>query len=93
VEQSLYVANALSNGQPSLEGYEAWRDERSAEHYDWSFAWGRFPRKEVAEPLFKGWATDPDAGQDLRDALARQIEPSQLMSEERLERWFAGSTA
>jgi len=89
VEQALYVAEGVSNG--GLDGYEAWRDERSAEHYDWSFAWGRFPREETAEPLFKGWASEPDAGQDLRDALARQVEPSQLMSKERLERWFAAT--
>jgi hypothetical protein len=57
----------------------------------WSFSWGRFPRPDRAEPLFRGWASDPDAGQDLRDALARQKEPSELMSKERLERWFAGS--
>ena len=91
VEQAVYVADALSANGESLDGYEAWRDERSAEHYDWSFAWGRFPRPQTAEPLFKGWASDPDAGQDLRDALARQKEPSELMSPERLERWFGTS--
>jgi 2-polyprenyl-6-methoxyphenol hydroxylase-like FAD-dependent oxidoreductase len=89
VEQSMYVAEALSNGDPGLDGYEEWRDVRSAEHYDWSFAWGRFPREETAEPLFKGFASDPGAGQDLRDCLARQVEPSQLMSKERLARWFS----
>ena len=87
VEQSLHVAEAVSNG--GLDGYEQWRDERSAEHYDWSFAWGRFPRPGTAEVLFKAWADEPDAGQDMRDALARQVEPSKLMSEERLARWFA----
>jgi 2-polyprenyl-6-methoxyphenol hydroxylase-like FAD-dependent oxidoreductase len=88
VEAALYVADALSGGG-DLAGYEQWRDTKSAEHYDWSFAWGRFPKPESAEPLFRGWASDPDAGQDLRDCLARTVEPSQLMSRERLERWFA----
>jgi flavin-dependent dehydrogenase len=88
VEAALYVADTLSGGG-DLDGYEEWRDAKSAEHYDWSFAWGRFPRPESAEPLFRGWASDPDAGQDVRDCLARQVEPSQLMSKERLERWFA----
>ena len=88
VEAALYVADALSRGG-GLAGYEEWRDAQSAEHYDWSFAWGRFPKPESAEPLFRGWASDPDAGQDLRDCLARTVEPSQLMSRERLERWFA----
>ena len=89
VEAALYVAESLSGGAGNLDGYEAWRDGKAAEHYDWSFAWGRFPRPESAEPLFRGWASDPDAGQDLRDCLARTVEPSELMSEERLERWFA----
>ena len=89
VEAALYVADSLSASGGTLDGYEAWRDAKSAEHYDWSFAWGRFPKPESAEPLFRGWASDPDAGQDVRDCLARQVEPSQLMSRERLERWFA----
>jgi 2-polyprenyl-6-methoxyphenol hydroxylase-like FAD-dependent oxidoreductase len=89
VEQALYVADALSGSAPSLDDYESWRDEKAAEHYDWSFAWGRFPNPETAEPLFRGWASDPEAGQDLRDCLARTVEPSQLMNQERLERWFA----
>jgi 2-polyprenyl-6-methoxyphenol hydroxylase-like FAD-dependent oxidoreductase len=91
VEQALYVAEVLSGPQPSLDGYEAWRDARSAEHYDWSFAWGRFPRPEVAGPLFRGWASEPQVGQDLRDALARQIEPSQFQTAERLAAWFGAA--
>jgi len=89
VEAAIYVADSLSSDGGGLDGYEKWRDAKSAEHYDWSFAWGRFPRPETADPLFRGWASDPDAGQDLRDCLARTVEPSQLMSKERLERWFA----
>ena len=89
VEAALYVADSLSGDGGNLDGYEVWRDGKAAEHYDWSFAWGRFPRPESAEPLFRGWASDADAGQDLRDCLARTVEPSQLMSQERLERWFA----
>jgi 2-polyprenyl-6-methoxyphenol hydroxylase-like FAD-dependent oxidoreductase len=88
VEQAIYVAEALSGNEPSLAGYEAWRDRRSAEHYDWSFSWGRFPKEETAGPLFRGWASEPAAGQDLRDCLARTVEPSQLLTEERLERYF-----
>jgi 2-polyprenyl-6-methoxyphenol hydroxylase-like FAD-dependent oxidoreductase len=89
VEAALYVADSLSASGGTLGGYEEWRDAKSAEHYDWSFAWGRFPDPEAAPALFGGWASDPDAGQDLRDCLARTVEPSQLMSRERLERWFA----
>jgi 2-polyprenyl-6-methoxyphenol hydroxylase-like FAD-dependent oxidoreductase len=88
VEQAIYIAEALSGSEPGLDGYEAWRDRRAAEHYEWSFAWGRFPRPEVTGPLFRGWAAEPEAGQDLRDCLARQVEPSVLTSKERLARWF-----
>jgi 2-polyprenyl-6-methoxyphenol hydroxylase-like FAD-dependent oxidoreductase len=89
VEAALYVADSLSAAGGTLDGYEEWRDAKAAEHYDWSFAWGRFPQPEIADRLFHGWASDPDAGQDLRDCLARTVEPSQLMSREWLERWFA----
>jgi len=89
VEQAVYVAEQLSGSAPGLEGYERWRDARAAEHYDWSFAWGRFPNPEAGEKLWRGWASDADAGQDLRDSFSRLVEPSQLMSKERMERWFA----
>ena len=39
------------------------------------------------------WPPSRTAGQDLRDCLARQIEPSQLMSKERLARWFGAPAA
>jgi 2-polyprenyl-6-methoxyphenol hydroxylase-like FAD-dependent oxidoreductase len=88
VEQALYVAEHLSSSAPGLEEYERWRDARAAEHYDWSFAWGRFPNPDAGEKLWRGWASDPDAGQDLRDSFSRLVEPSQVMSKERTARWF-----
>lgn len=92
-EQALYIAEALSGQKPGLDDYEAWRDDRSAEHYEWSFAWGRFPRPGTGEKLFAGIASEPDAGQDLRDTFSRTVKPSQLMSKERLARWFAAEPA
>jgi 2-polyprenyl-6-methoxyphenol hydroxylase-like FAD-dependent oxidoreductase len=92
VEQAIYIADALSGATPSLGGYEQWRDARAAEHYDWSFAWGRFPRPQSLN-LFRGWASEPDAGQDLRDSFSRMVEPSQVMSEARLARWFKSEPA
>jgi 2-polyprenyl-6-methoxyphenol hydroxylase-like FAD-dependent oxidoreductase len=88
VEQAIYIAEALSGANPTLAGYEEWRDARAAEHYGWSFGWGRFPQPGVSEKLFQGWASEPDAGQDLRDTFSRQVEPSQVMSKERMARWF-----
>jgi 2-polyprenyl-6-methoxyphenol hydroxylase-like FAD-dependent oxidoreductase len=93
VEQAIYIAEALSGSEPSLAGYEGWRDDRAAEHYDWSFAWGRFPHVETSRKLWSGWAAEPDAGQDLRDSFSRLVEPSQVTSKERLARWFADSPA
>jgi 2-polyprenyl-6-methoxyphenol hydroxylase-like FAD-dependent oxidoreductase len=93
VEQAIYLAEQLSAADGSLDGYEAWRDARAAEHYDWSFAWGRFPQPDTAGPLFRGWASEPDAGRDLRDTFSRRLEPSELMTPERMARWFADAPA
>ena len=93
VEQAIYIAERLSAADGSLDEYEAWRDARAAEHYDWSFAWGRFPQPEKAGPLFRGWASEADAGQDLRDTFSRRLEPSEVMTPERLARWFADARA
>ena len=71
-------------------GYEAWRDDRAREHYEWSFDFARFPKPEVAGPVFAGIAEDPEAGQNLRDALSRQLRPrSDVFTDERLGQWFA----
>jgi 2-polyprenyl-6-methoxyphenol hydroxylase-like FAD-dependent oxidoreductase len=92
-EQGLYIAETLSGSKPSLDGYEEWRDARAAEHYEWSFAWGHFPRPGTGEVLFQAWATEPDAGQDLRDCFSRLVKPSQVTSKGRLARWFGSKPA
>jgi 2-polyprenyl-6-methoxyphenol hydroxylase-like FAD-dependent oxidoreductase len=93
VEQAIYIAEHLSGPSPTLDGYVSWIDGRAAEHYDWSFAWGRFPKAGVSDKLFAGWAGDPAAGQELRDTFSRQANPSELMSKERMDRWFADAPA
>jgi len=93
VEQAIYIAEALSSAQPGLDGYRDWIDQRAAEHYDWSFSWGRFPKPGVSDRLFRGWAAEPNAGQDLRDTFSRRVAPSELMTKERLARWFADAPA
>jgi 2-polyprenyl-6-methoxyphenol hydroxylase-like FAD-dependent oxidoreductase len=92
LEQAVYVAEGLSGADPQLEGYEAWRDDRAGDFYEWSFAWGHFPRPEN-EAIFRGLATEPEAGQDLRDTFSRLVKPSALMSQERLGRWFGDVAA
>jgi hypothetical protein len=93
VEQAHYIVGALSRGDGGLDSYQSWRDERAEEHYEYSFAWGHLPRPGTGEVLFRGWASEPDAGQDLRDCFSRLVEPSQLNSPERLERWFGSQPA
>ncbi len=78
VEGAIYVAEGIGGHDPLLAGYEAWREGRAREHYEWSFLWGRFPRPE-SERHFLGWAGEPDAAQDLRDSFSRLVEPSAAM--------------
>jgi 2-polyprenyl-6-methoxyphenol hydroxylase-like FAD-dependent oxidoreductase len=87
VEQAIYVAEALNGRDPLLSDYEDWIQTRSLDHYDWSFLWGRLPGPE-SEGIFRGWAREADAAQDLRDSFSRLVEPSAVMTGERLARWF-----
>jgi flavin-dependent dehydrogenase len=91
VEQAIYIAEHLSGSEPGLDGYADWIDERAAEHYDWSFSWGRFPQPGISEHVFRGWASEPDA--DLRDTFSRRVEPSTAISKDRLARWFSEASA
>jgi 2-polyprenyl-6-methoxyphenol hydroxylase-like FAD-dependent oxidoreductase len=91
IEQALHVAGELTAGE-SLDGYEAWRDDRAREHYEWSFDFARFPKPETSGPIFAGLTTDPEASQDLRDALSRQLRPrSDVFTDERLGQWFSAA--
>jgi len=92
IEQSLHVAAELTGPQESLDGYEAWRADRAREHYEWSFDFARFANPATAEPIFRGLAADPQAGQALRDALSRQLRPkSDVFTKERLGEWFSAA--
>ena len=92
IEQALHVASELSEPAERLDGYEAWRDDRAREHYEWSFDFARFPKPEVAGPVFEGMADDLEAGQNLRDALSRRLRPrSDVFTNERLGQWFQTS--
>ena len=94
IEQAIHVADALTEGDGSLDGYELWRNERAAEHYEWSFSFGRTPVPGLTGPLFAGMASDPQAGQDFRDSFSRLTRPkSEVLTEERLARWLAPAPA
>jgi flavin-dependent dehydrogenase len=93
VEQARYVADALDGSDPKLAGYEEWRDARAAGHYEWSFSYGSLPKPETAGPIFDGLAADDDAGQDFRDTFSRACDPADLLTTERLARWFSQAPA
>ena len=58
------MADALLGADPELAGYQRWRDERAAEHYEWSYRAAHWPVPERSGPLFAGLAADPLAAQD-----------------------------
>jgi len=94
IEQALHVADALTGPGEDLSDYEAWRDERAREHYEWSFDYSRLPRPEVTRPIFAGLAADPEAGQAFRDTFTRLTRPrTDVLTPERLARWFAKAPA
>jgi 2-polyprenyl-6-methoxyphenol hydroxylase-like FAD-dependent oxidoreductase len=89
VEQAWFVADALLGADPVLDGYQAWRDARAAEHYEWSFQSAHLPDPERAHSVFAGLAADPQAGQQWRDLFTRLRRPSEVFTAERLTRWAA----
>ncbi len=94
IEQSLYVADALSAPGEDLTDYGRWRDERAEEHYEWSFAYGQFPTPEIADPLFGGLTRDPAAAADFRDSFSRLRRPrSEVFTPERMGEWFGQRAA
>ena len=86
IEQAIYVADALL--EDGLDGYEAWRDERAAGHYEFSYQFGMLPRPELSGPIFDGITSDPQLSQDLRDSMSRRVRPSSVFSPENLQRWL-----
>lgn len=88
IEHGNRLGRSLLGDDPGLEEYERWRDERGAEHYEWSFEFARFPT-DAARVLWAKVAEDPEAAQDFRGTLSRQVKPrSQFLTPERLGRWF-----
>ena len=93
IEHGNRIGEGLLGADSELAGYEAWRDERGAEHYEWSFEFARFPT-DAAKVLWAKVAEDEQAAQDFRGTLSRQVLPrSQFLTPERLERWFGKMAA
>ncbi len=91
IEQAIYVADALNGETEDLDGYEAWRDDRAAGFYEFSFQFGTLPRPETAGPIFGGIMSDPKTAQEMRDTMSRHVRPDSLFSKENLEHWFAAA--
>jgi 2-polyprenyl-6-methoxyphenol hydroxylase-like FAD-dependent oxidoreductase len=89
VEQAWFVADALLGADPNLDGYQAWRDDRAAQHYEWSFRSAHLPQSGQAHPVFAGLSADPEAGQQWRDLFTRLQRPSEVFTADRLTRWTA----
>ena len=87
IEQALWIAGAL-DGQGSLEGYERWRDERSADHYPFSFFFATIPPDEDGARLMAPLSRDAEATQDFFDSFSRLVSPNRIFARERLARWF-----
>jgi uncharacterized protein (TIGR03083 family) len=83
--QGWYVGEALGRGD-GLEGYDEWRSERDAGHYDWSFVAARFPTP-AATPIYAGLAEDDVAGQEYLDMFAKGRAPRDVITDERTQRW------
>lgn len=90
VEQALYVGEALSVGE-HLNGFKTWRDERAAEHYEFSAQFATFPRPGPTDAIFGGIAGDGDATQDFIDVMSRRNRPSDVFTKERMARWFSAA--
>lgn len=86
IEQAIFVANAVTGDDPELATYADWLERRSGDHYPWSFAWGHFPKTDAQ---FVGWANEEDAAQDMRDSFSRRVAPADVLTEDRLSRWFS----
>ncbi len=89
IEQAIYVADALSDNDPELEGFHHWRHERSLEHYETSFRYGSRPVVDFAHPYLRGLSADPVARQDWLDIFTRLNRPSAVATPERLSKWFS----
>jgi flavin-dependent dehydrogenase len=89
VQQAWFVADALLGADPELAGYQRWREQRAAEHYEWSYRAAHWPDPERIGPLFAGLAADPPAAQEWRDLFTRRTRPSEVYTAERVAAWTA----
>jgi flavin-dependent dehydrogenase len=90
IEQALYVGDAIASGA-GLDGYDAWRDDRAAGFYEWSFRLADCPSEATAGPIWDGLSRDPAAVRDLVGTYTRSVAPDAVLTRERLGRWFGAA--
>jgi uncharacterized protein (TIGR03083 family) len=73
-----------------LDGYERWREHRSAEAYEFSFRAARPPQPSTAG-RYAGLAADPVARQQFLDTFTRRTHLADVFTRERSRRWRAAS--
>lgn len=88
IEQAFEIATRLTGADPELRGYGPWRDQHAADHYEWSFTFGRLPREATTGPIADGLQHDTTAAQAFRDTFTRHARPSEALSPARLQEWF-----
>ena len=91
IEHAIHVSDALMGENGNMDGYERWRDERAAGHYEFSFQFGTLPSPALSGPIFGGIASEPATAQDLRDAMTRRVHPGRVLSPENMQRWLAAA--
>ena len=87
--QARFVAEDLVSGG-DLSGYEAWREHRSAEPYEFSYRASHFPGPDTAT-RYAGLAADPVASQAFLDTFTRQASLAEVFTPERSRRWRAAA--
>jgi uncharacterized protein (TIGR03083 family) len=88
--QGWYVGTALARGE-TLDDYAAWRAERAAGHFEWSYDAARFPSSRAAA-IYSGLVADQAASTDFLDTFTKRVRPSEVFTKERLARWQAAWT-
>jgi uncharacterized protein (TIGR03083 family) len=88
IEQASFVADAVTTSG-SLAGYAAWREDRAAGHYEWSFSMGTIRADDTTHAVFAGLAAAPEAAVQWRDLLTKRHKPQEVLTADRLTRWHA----
>lgn len=86
IEHAHHVAGAITAGG-DLTDYQRWRDDRAAEHYEWSYRLAGAGPAAGTEAVFAGLAADPVAAQQWRDLFTTRLRPSDVHTPARMHRW------